>query len=133
MRYDAANYNWTIMVKDFMDTSSKGTQLELFPVSVYHNLVVEEYEEWVKAFDKKDTVAEVDGLIDLIYVCVGRMLEMGLSVTCIQDLFEEVHMSNMDKFPDGVVTKDSNGKVVKPDGWLAPEIEGILRAYGGIE
>lgn len=37
----------------------------------------------------------------------------------------EVHRANMDKEPNG-----PDGKPVKPAGWRAPDIEGVLRAQG---
>ncbi len=35
-------------------------------------------------------------------------------------IFDIVHAANMRKFPDGVVLRREDGKVLKPDGWVGP-------------
>lgn len=45
----------------------------------------------------------------------------------IEELFNEVHRSNMSKLHDGVVVKNELGKVVKSPDYTPADIEGILR------
>lgn len=73
-----------------------------------------------------DLVKLADGLADLIYVIVGTALEFGIPLEVV---WNEVQRSNMAKAgPDGVVKKRADGKVLKPDDWTPPDIEGVL--YG---
>lgn len=63
--------------------------------------------------------AMLDADIDLAWVTIGSALSQGADVL---GAMREVARANLDKFPGGVVTKDANGKVTKPDGWRAPDI-----------
>lgn len=72
-----------------------------------------------------DHVALADGLADLIYVCIGAANEFGIP---LDKVWAEVHRSNMAKIgPNGEVKRREDGKVIKPDGWTPPDIEGCLR------
>lgn len=43
----------------------------------------------------------------------------------------EVTRSNLDKIVDGKVIKNpETGKILKPEGWVGPDIEGVLRRHG---
>jgi predicted HAD superfamily Cof-like phosphohydrolase len=63
----------------------------------------------------------IDGLADLIYVCLGTGLALGLPVS---EVWDEVQRANMDKV-SGPVRQD--GKRLKPPGWSPPAIERIVR------
>jgi predicted HAD superfamily Cof-like phosphohydrolase len=78
------------------------------------------------------TIAEqADAYIDIIYFAVGGLVEMGVNP---DKLWSIVHGANMAKvWPDGTVRRRADGKIVKPDGWVAPDalIEAeILRQVG---
>jgi len=76
-----------------------------------------------------DHVKLADGLADLIYVCIGAANEFGIDLAAV---WAEVHRSNMAKIgPNGEVKRREDGKVVKPDGWTPPDIEGVL--YGKVK
>lgn len=78
-----------------------------------------------------DLVELADGCCDAIYVCMGTLIQL-FGVDCAMDLWDEVHRSNMDKFPNGVITRDDNGKIKKPENWTPPNLEKILINYGVI-
>lgn len=62
-----------------------------------------------------------DGLVDLIYVCVGTALEFGIP---LDRAWNEVQRANMAKVgPDGKVLRREDGKILKPEGWQPPDIE----------
>lgn len=61
----------------------------------------------------------LDADVDLAWVTIGSMLSQGANVL---GAMGEVARANLAKFPDGVVTKDENGKVVKPVGWVGPDL-----------
>jgi len=76
---------------------------------------------------KVDLVELADALGDLDYVIEGTRLEFGIDGAPIASV---IHESNMAKAPDGVVRKTEAGKVIKPEGWKAPDIESELRKQG---
>lgn len=74
---------------------------------------------------KLDHVQAADALADIIYVCIGAANEFGIP---LDKVWKEVHRSNMAKIgPNGEVKRREDGKVIKPDGWAPPDIEGILK------
>lgn len=79
----------------------------------------EENRETDEAAAKYDVVEHVDGLLDLIYVCLGELLELGLTPDEINLAMEEVHASNMTKVDaSGNPVYDDGGKVLKGDNYV---------------
>lgn len=78
------------------------------------------YFDWGPAVDDPDLIGAIDGLIDLLYVTYGTALEMGID---LEPFWDEVHAANMRKV-NGPVRED--GKMLKPEGWVAPDIAGVL-------
>lgn len=70
---------------------------------------------------------EVDALIDLAYVALGRIVEMGLSPL---PLFDMVHAANMRRVRGSNATRpNATGfDAVKPEGWEAPDLAPYLTA-----
>ena len=89
-----------------------------------YRLIAEEAHETLDAISKDDMVGIVDGLCDLIYVCLGTACEMGIDLDAA---FKEVHRSNLEKLGGGF---DANGKWQKPPGWRAPDLGAVLLAQG---
>ena len=72
----------------------------------------------------KDVPEIADAIGDCIYVLVGMALEYGIP---LDHVWQEIQDSNMKKFPGGrVLRRESDGKVLKPEGWQPPDIEGAL-------
>jgi predicted HAD superfamily Cof-like phosphohydrolase len=69
---------------------------------------------------KTDLAEAIDGLCDLIFVCLGAAVTWGID---LEPFWQEVVRSNMAKV-GGPVRED--GKRLKPEGWTPPDIEGIL-------
>lgn len=62
----------------------------------------------------------LDDDVDLVVVTLGSMMSMGVDV---QGAFNEVHRANMSKvFPDGTMHKDANGKIIKPETFVGPNL-----------
>lgn len=59
----------------------------------------------------------VDADADLAWVALGGLM---CSARRPLDVINEVARANMDKYPDGVAMRDSNGKIQKPTGWRGP-------------
>lgn len=78
--------------------------------------------------DQIDPQAQIvdiaDGLADLIYVCIGCALEMGIPLEAV---FDEVQRSNMSKTIDSKLRED--GKIQKGPKFSPPDIGAILDLY----
>lgn len=91
-----------------------------------HSLIFEEFSEYAQAAYAGDIVEIADALADLAYVVIGTAVSFGL--TRFDEIFAEVHRSNMSKLgPDGKPIYRWDGKVMKPDGWVGPQIEALLK------
>jgi predicted HAD superfamily Cof-like phosphohydrolase len=70
-------------------------------------------------------VDQVDALVDILYLAVGSLVEMGVKPG-IPLLY--VHQANLAKdSPGGVGKLDAAGKVMKPATWVGPERK--IQAY----
>lgn len=77
-----------------------------------------------------DVIEVADGLLDIIVVAWGSLLAyFGPEVA--KKLANEVGLSNLSKImPDGTVKKNELGKILKPNDYFKPDIEGILKREG---
>jgi len=103
----------------------------------------EEVREIEEAIGDNDVPAIADGLADLIYFAFGTAVTLGID---LQEVFEEVQKANMKKFipcfckgsnPNcphcrGLgsfgVFRTSDGKLMKPAGWIPPDIMAVILA-----
>lgn len=72
------------------------------------------------AYQEPNLVEAIDGIVDTIVVCYGTAEDIGVD---LEPFWDEVHRSNMAK-RGGPVRAD--GKKLKPPGWMAPDIKGVL-------
>ncbi|KKN24125.1 hypothetical protein LCGC14_0898140 [marine sediment metagenome] len=70
-----------------------------------------------------DIVKVADSLNDIEYVVYGTVTSFGIQ-EATDELFQEVHRSNLAKLESGIVR---DGKPVKPAGWQPPDLRGILQ------
>lgn len=68
---------------------------------------------------RADREALIDADIDLAWVSLGASFSMADDT---HGAIREVARANLDKFPNGVVLRDENGKIKKPDGWRGPDL-----------
>lgn len=106
------------------------------------NLINEEAEEFDAASKKGDIVGVADALADIMYVVYGAAITYGID---LEPVFEEVQRSNMTKLwpkekltelPEGMtatptgnkflVTRDSDGKVIKSPAYSPANIKAVL-------
>jgi len=93
-------------------------------VQLRKSLIREEVGEALLGMENEDLVEIADGLADSIVVIVGTALEYGIDLTSV---WNEVHRTNMAKFPGGkIVRRESDGKILKPEGWTPPDIAHVL-------
>jgi predicted HAD superfamily Cof-like phosphohydrolase len=90
------------------------------------NLMQEELDEYHQAAEAGDLVGVADALTDLMYVVLGTYLAHGLQDVA-EDLFNEVHRSNMSKLDrEGNPIFRADGKVLKSDLFSEPDLRKIL-------
>ena len=87
------------------------------------NFLKEELEEFEEAHVLRDLEGASDGLIDLVVVAIGTAIGMGLPW---EKLWNEVQRANMDKQPGATARFGTD--LVKPDGWIPPQLGPILEA-----
>lgn len=90
---------------------------------LYVKLIEEEFHELQ---DAGSAVDELDALIDILVVTIGAIHSMGADA---EGAWQEVMRSNLAKIDaeTGKVRKRQDGKVLKPDGWLPPNLEPFLK------
>ena len=120
-------HNWYDDVKEFHDTfgltSNNGpTTPSEEDQELAYSLIAEEADEILEAMATNDMAGVLDGAIDLIYVALGMLVRYGIRPESAWNL---VHTANMAK-AGGV--KRADGKMLKPEGWEPPDIEGDIEA-----
>ena len=75
-------------------------------------------EELMEFKAANNTVDQVDAMIDLIYLALGTLVEMGVKPDVP---FNIVHEANMGKLWADGKPRLVDGKVKKPEGWESPE------------
>ncbi len=90
--------------------------------ALYLNLIKEEVQELE---DSQHPVSDLDALIDILVVTIGAIHSMGADP---EGAWNEVMRSNLDKIDpeSGTVLKRGDGKVLKPAGWTAPNLDPYL-------
>ena len=79
-------------------------------------------EEIQEFLDAEDQAQEADAMADLIYFALGTMVVGGYSNKQFSHIFSLVQKANMQKlFPDNKPHYNEDGKVLKPEGWIAPD------------
>ena len=89
--------------------------------SMYINLIDEEHQELLEATLAEDRVEQLDALIDILVVTIGAIHSMGADA---EGAWKEVMKTNFAKIDKetGKVRKREDGKVLKPVGWMPPEL-----------
>ena len=102
------------------DQSVTGDQAQF---DMYMDLIDEEYKELK---DANDDVETLDALIDILVVTIGAIHSAGFDG---EGAWKEVMMTNFAKIDrdTGRVRKREDGKVLKPVGWTAPDLNPFLK------
>mgnify|MGYP001028095480 CR=1 FL=1 len=88
---------------------------------MYLDLIREEVGELEDAIADNDRIEQLDALIDILVVTLGAVRAGGFKG---QEAWTEVMDTNFAKIDPttGKVIKREDGKVLKPEGWKAPEL-----------
>jgi predicted HAD superfamily Cof-like phosphohydrolase len=89
--------------------------------AMYIKLIDEEHQELLEATLAEDRVEQLDALIDILVVTIGAIHSMGADA---EGAWKEVMKTNFAKIDSetGKVRKREDGKVLKPVGWMPPEL-----------
>ena len=92
---------------------------------MYCALIEEEHTELKQALADNDDVEVLDALIDILVVTIGAIHSAGMDA---EGAWKEVMRTNFAKIDKetGKVRKREDGKVLKPQGWTAPELKTFL-------
>tara|TARA_R110002153_G_scaffold35369_5_gene105255 strand:+ start:2276 stop:2635 length:360 start_codon:yes stop_codon:yes gene_type:complete len=92
---------------------------------MYLSLIDEEYDELLDAVLANDKVEQLDALVDILVVTMGAIRAAGWDS---EAAWKEVMNTNFAKIDPktGKVNKREDGKVLKPEGWKAPELSQFI-------
>lgn len=93
---------------------------------LYCDLIDEEYnDEFKHALANNDRVEQLDALIDILVVTIGAIHSGGFDA---EGAWKEVMNTNFAKIDKdtGLVRKREDGKVLKPVGWVAPNLKPFI-------
>ena len=113
------------MTNPFKDIDTFHTACDQEPsvgnYAMYLDLITEEYNELKEAIEANNRVEQLDALVDILVVTMGAIRAGGFDG---EGAWKEVMSTNFAKIdPDtGKVRKREDGKVLKPEGWKAPEL-----------
>jgi len=86
-----------------------------------HKLMTEELLEYLEACNNKDLTEVCDAIVDLLYVLNGMVVAHGIQ-HIIEDMYNEVHRSNMSKLENGKPLYRTDGKVMKGSEYFKPNL-----------
>lgn len=94
--------------------------------AMYLGLIDEEVEELIVAVGDNNQEEQLDALIDILVVTIGALHSGGFNA---EGAWQEVMRTNFAKIdPEtGKVRKREDGKVLKPEGWVAPELAPFIK------
>ena len=113
------------MTNPFKDIDTFHTACDQAPsvdnYAMYLDLITEEYDELREALEANDRVEQLDALVDILVVTMGAIRAGGFDG---EGAWKEVMMTNFAKIDPttGKVRKREDGKVLKPEGWKAPDL-----------
>jgi predicted HAD superfamily Cof-like phosphohydrolase len=97
-----------------------GGEFDQDQFNLYVSLIEEEAGELAEAIASHDQVETLDALIDILVVTIGAIHSMGSDA---EGAWKEVMSTNFAKIgEDGKVRKREDGKVLKPVGWVPPNL-----------
>jgi predicted HAD superfamily Cof-like phosphohydrolase len=118
------------MTNPFADIERFGSACDQEPseanYDMYLGLIAEEYNELADAIAADDRIEQLDALVDILVVTMGAIRAGGFDG---EGAWKEVMDTNFAKIDPttGKVRKREDGKVLKPEGWKAPELAPFVK------
>jgi predicted HAD superfamily Cof-like phosphohydrolase len=97
---------------------------------MYCALIEEEHAELKQALADDNDVEVLDALIDILVVTIGAIHSAGFNA---EGAWKEVMSTNFAKIDSetGKVRKREDGKVLKPLGWVPPDLKSFIKGSNG--
>jgi hypothetical protein len=95
-------------------------------VSLYGNLITEEYKEFIEAINNNDEIEALDACMDMIWVILGFCAMKGYNIGGAWDEVVRTNMAKVDPLT-GKVRRREDGKILKPEGWLPPNMSKFIK------
>ena len=94
--------------------------------NLYVSLIEEEANELADAIRAHDQLETLDALVDILVVTIGAIHSMGSDA---EGAWKEVMSTNFAKIDKetGLVRKREDGKVLKPVGWVPPDLKPFVK------
>lgn len=94
--------------------------------NMYLKLIDEEVSELKQAVIDNNDLEQLDALIDILVVTIGAIHSAGFDA---EGAWKEVMRTNFAKIDKdtGKVRKREDGKVLKPTGWLPPDLKPFIK------
>lgn len=89
------------------------------------DIIWEEFEEFLRASRRGDLVEVADALGDMMVVIAGTAVAYNIDLPAVLGEIQKTNMAKIDP-KTGKVHKRDDGKVIKPEGWKDPNIEGVM-------
>ena len=106
--------------------NTKPTLISTDDYNLRYKLAKEELDEYLEACNNGDIIEVADALADQLYILMGTMVSHGMG-DVIEDIFDEVHRSNMSKLGvDGKPIYREDGKVLKGPNYSPPIVSKYL-------
>lgn len=78
------------------------------------------------ASDKSIIAAQGDAMVDMWYYMLNVACKNGINLCSIFDVVHAANMAKKDPTTGKFIRRESDGKILKPVGWLPPDIDGEI-------
>ncbi|MYY07680.1 hypothetical protein GT204_01900 [Streptomyces sp. SID4919] len=111
-----------------LETGSVPTEVPPTLAAHRHDLLAEEVAEVAEVAVDGPLDKIAHELADVVYIAYGTALVHGID---LDQVIAEIHRANMTKLgPDGTPRVRADGKVLKGDHYVAPDVSAVLRGQG---
>lgn len=77
--------------------------------------------------DVEIIAAQADSMVDAWYYMLNIASKHGINLSKLFDIIHEANMNKRDPKSGKFIRRESDGKVIKPEGWKSPDIEGEIK------
>ena len=118
------------MTNTFKDIDTFATACDQAPsvenYAMYLDLITEEYNELKDAIVANDKVEQLDALVDILVVTMGAIRAAGWDGEAAWKEVMDTNFAKIDPATNKVI-KRADGKVLKPEGWKAPQLAQFVK------
>ena len=118
------------MTNPFKDIETFGTACDQPPseenYNMYLDLIREETTELEDAIEANDKVEQLDALVDILVVTMGAIRAAGWDGEAAWKEVMDTNFAKIDPATNKVI-KRADGKVLKPEGWKAPQLAQFVK------